>query len=179
MRVVAGSARGRRLVAPDGHDTRPTGDRVRQAIFNALTSLDAVAGALVLDLYAGSGALGIEALSRGAAHATFVERAPAALATIRANLAATRFERQATVVQADALSWLPGGGRVDIALVDPPYSFGEWPRLLERVEAGIVVAESDREVDAADGWEFHRVKRYGSTVVTFLHALDLERDPGE
>jgi 16S rRNA (guanine966-N2)-methyltransferase len=179
MRVVAGSARGRRLVTPEGRDTRPTGDRVRQAVFNSLTSIDAVAGAVVLDLYAGSGALGIEALSRGAAHATFVERSSPALAAIRSNLAVTGFDRQATVIQADALSWLPPGGSVDLALVDPPYAFGEWPSLLDRVGAGIVVAESDREIVAPTGWVSRRVKRYGTTVVTFLHALDPERDPGE
>jgi 16S rRNA (guanine966-N2)-methyltransferase len=179
MRVVAGSARGRRLVAPEGRDTRPTGDRVRQALFNALTSLDAVAGARVLDLYAGSGALGIEALSRGAAHATFVERSSVALAAIRANLATTGLGGQATVVQADALSWPPLREAVDLALVDPPYAFGEWPSLLGRIGAGLVVAESDREIDAPVGWVSRRVKRYGTTVVTFLHALDPERDPGE
>jgi 16S rRNA (guanine966-N2)-methyltransferase len=179
MRVVAGSARGRRLVAPEGRDTRPTGDRVRQALFNALTSLDAVAGARVLDLYAGSGALGIEALSRGASHATFVERSSTALEAIRANLAATGLGGQATVVQADALSWLPAPGAVDLTLADPPYAFAEWPSLLGRVGTGLVVAESDREIDAPAGWVSRRVKRYGTTVVTFLHALDPERDPGE
>ncbi|MDQ1424148.1 MAG: hypothetical protein QOD72_1646, partial [Acidimicrobiaceae bacterium] len=133
MRVVAGSARGRRLVAPEGRDTRPTGDRVRQAVFNALTSLDAVVDARVLDLYAGSGALGIEALSRGAAHATFVERSSVALAAIRANLDTTGLGGRATVVQADALSWLPARDAVDLALVDPPYAFAEWSSLLGRV----------------------------------------------
>jgi len=179
MRVVAGSARGRRLVAPEGRDTRPTGDRVRQALFNALTSLDAVSGARVLDLYAGSGALGIEALSRGARHATFVERSSLALAAIRANLATTGLGAQADVVQADVMSWVPGRARVDVALVDPPYAFVDWPSLLGRLAAGIVVAESDREIDAPVGWLARRVKRYGSTVVTFLHALDPERDLAE
>jgi 16S rRNA (guanine966-N2)-methyltransferase len=162
-----------------GQDARPTGDRVRQALFNALTSLDAVVGARVLDLYAGSGALGIEALSRGASHATFVERSSTALAVIRANLAATGLDAQATVVQADALSWLPTRDAVDLTLADPPYAFAEWPSLLARVGTGLVVAESDREIAAPAGWVSRRVKRYGSTVVTFLHALDPERDPGE
>lgn len=169
MRVVAGSARGRRLVAPEGRDTRPTGDRVRQAIFNALTSLDAVVGATVVDLYAGSGALGIEALSRGATHATFVERSSVALAAIRANLAATGLAARATVVQADALTWLATAAPVDLALADPPYAFADWPTLLARLPAALAVAESDREVEAPRGWLSLRVKRYGTTVVTFLH----------
>ncbi len=87
MRIVAGELRGRRLVAPGGDATRPTTDRVREAIFNALGSLGVVDGALVVDLYAGSGALGFEALSRGAEHCTFVERDRAALSAIEANRA--------------------------------------------------------------------------------------------
>jgi len=88
MRVVGGVAGGRRLRAPAGRSIRPTGDRVREAVFNVLTSLRAVEGATVVDLFAGTGALGIEALSRGAAHVTFVDRDPAAAATIRDNVAA-------------------------------------------------------------------------------------------
>ena len=87
MRVVAGSARGRRLQTPPGLDVRPTTDRVREATFNALGSMGVVDGARVLDLFAGSGALGIEALSRGAEHVTFVDTSPRALEAVRANLA--------------------------------------------------------------------------------------------
>src|SRR5438105_4298652 len=98
MRVVAGTARGIRLVAPPGRDTRPTSDRVREATFNALGSLGAIEDARVVDLFAGTGALGIEALSRGAAHATFVERERAAIDTIERNLAAARLAAVGTVV---------------------------------------------------------------------------------
>ena len=86
MRVVAGDLRGRRIEAPPGHDTRPTTDKVREAIFNALGSLDLVRDARVADLFAGTGALGIEALSRGAAHCTFVERDRNVVRTLRGNL---------------------------------------------------------------------------------------------
>jgi 16S rRNA (guanine966-N2)-methyltransferase len=88
MRVVAGELRGRKLVAPADGTTRPTTDKVREAVFNALSSLDAIVDARVADLYAGSGALGIEALSRGAAHCTFVERGRAALSAVEANITA-------------------------------------------------------------------------------------------
>lgn len=101
MRVVAGTARGRRLAAPPGAVTRPTPDRVREAVFNSLNSLGVLSGCRVLDLYAGTGAMGIEALSRGAAHAVFVERHPEALAALRANLAATGLADRASVVAAD------------------------------------------------------------------------------
>ena len=106
MRVVAGEARGRRLVAPEGTDTRPTLDRVREAVFNALASQDAIDGARVLDLFAGSGALGIEALSRGAAHATFVDTDRAARRVIDQNLAATGLADRAEVLGTDASTHL-------------------------------------------------------------------------
>lgn len=123
MRVIAGLAKGHPLVAPTGRGTRPTADRVREAVFSAL--LPRLPGARVLDLYAGSGALGIEALSRGAAHATFVERDRRALQAIADNLATTRLGDGARVVARDvrtALTQLASAGeRFDVVLLDPPY----------------------------------------------------------
>ncbi|MBA2439002.1 MAG: 16S rRNA (guanine(966)-N(2))-methyltransferase RsmD [Acidimicrobiia bacterium] len=169
MRVVAGTARGRRIAAPPGRLTRPTGDRVREATFNALQSLGALRGAEVLDLFAGSGALGIEALSRGATRATFVDDDPRALAVVRANLAATGLAGSARVVQADALHYLGGDGDdVDLALLDPPYRFDDeaWGRLLGAVDAELAVLESDRTIEVGERWDVLRLKRYGATVVT-------------
>ena len=165
MRVVAGTARGRKLQAPPGRDVRPTGDRVREAAFNALGSLGVIQGARFLDLFAGTGALGIEAWSRGAAAATFVEQDRTAAATVRANLAALGFD--AEVVQADALRWLATGtADFDVALLDPPYAFDGWDDLLERVPARLVVLETDRSIALGEGWVVLREKRYGDTVVT-------------
>ena len=112
MRVVAGMARGRRLAAPPGAVTRPTPDRVREAVFNSLHSLGILSGCRVLDLYAGTGAMGIEALSRGASAAVFVERHPEALASLRANLAATGLEGRAAVVAADVDDYLKAPDRL-------------------------------------------------------------------
>ncbi|MBW3626137.1 MAG: 16S rRNA (guanine(966)-N(2))-methyltransferase RsmD [Actinobacteria bacterium] len=171
MRVVAGRARGRRLVSPRGRTVRPTSDRVREATFNALSSLDALEDASVLDLFAGSGALGIEALSRGAAAATFVDHDPAALAAVRANLATTGLAAAATVVRSEASRFVASGpGRFDVALLDPPYDFdgSSWSGLLDLVDAGLAVLESDREIDPGERWEPVRVKRYGATVVTLV-----------
>lgn len=168
MRVVGGEAGGLRLFTPAGRGTRPTGDRVREATFNALGSLGLVDGATVLDLFAGSGALGIEALSRGATRATFVDVHPAALAAVRANLATTGLGGRADVVRADAMTWAAAAGRprrFDLALLDPPYAFDLWPVLLAAVPAPTVVLESDREVDPGEGWQVIRSRRYGSTVV--------------
>jgi 16S rRNA (guanine966-N2)-methyltransferase len=163
MRVVAGSARGRKLAAPPGAGTRPTSDRVREAVFSMLASLDAVADRAVVDLFAGSGALGIEALSRGATHATFVENDRRALEVIEANLKATGLEAQATVVRGDATTFT---AVADLVLADPPYAFDAWPALLDRVDAGLAVVESDRDVDLGAKWLVNKVRRYGGTVVT-------------
>ncbi len=174
VRVVAGSARGRRLAAPGGGVTRPTPDRVREAVFNSLYSLGAIDGARVLDLFAGTGALGIEALSRGASEATFVERDPAVAAVLRRNLDAVGLAAGATVVVAEVDAALDrlSGHRFDVALADPPYAFDDWPRLLARVPADLVVAESDRPVDVGPGFAIHRRRRHGGTVVTFARAAE-------
>jgi len=161
--VVAGTARGRRLVAPPGTDTRPTSDRVREAIFNALGSLDVVVGSAVLDLFAGSGALGIEALSRGASEATFVDLNAKAVEAIEANLATTGLVGK--VIRADAHRY--DDGPFDLALLDPPYATTaeQWHHLLGHLDAAFVVVESDREIALTGRWELIRSKRYGTTVV--------------
>ena len=166
--MVAGSAKGRRLVAPAGGDTRPTSDRVRESIFNALYSMDALDGATVIDLFAGSGALGIEALSRGASHCTFVEPARPALEALRANLSATGLAADATVVPVSAEAFLARRpDAVDLALCDPPYAFDGWGALLDALPAALVVCESDRPIEPGQGWRVVRTRRYGGTVVTF------------
>lgn len=126
LRVIAGAARGRRLVAPAGDHVRPTKDIAREALFSALEARGAVEDAAVLDLYAGTGALAIEALSRGAASATIVERDPAALAAIRANLDVLPEDAgaDAVVVARDVTRYLAGAsplGPFDLVFVDPPY----------------------------------------------------------
>ena len=139
MRVVTGSLRGRKLVAPGAGSTRPTTDRVREAVFNALTSLDIIVDARVVDLYAGSGAMGIEALSRGATHCTFVERDRGALSAIHANVGALGLTGVTRVVAGDAAVH---AARVDadIAFVDPPYDFDAWDHLLTSIAATVAIA---------------------------------------
>ena len=172
MRVIGGDLRGRRLAAPPGSAVRPTSDRVREAIFDILFSQGGVEGAQVVDLFAGTGALGIEALSRGAATVTFVERDPAALAAIRANLASVGLgeaerDGDATVVRADAESWVAStASRYDLALVDPPYQFAGWPVLVARLPADLAVLESGAEITAPEGWVVIKSRRYGGTIVT-------------
>ena len=170
MRVIAGRHGGRRLQAPAGDATRPTSDRVREALFSILG--DRVRGARVLDLYAGSGALGIEALSRGAASATFVDDAPAALRVLRDNLEA--LGEDAEVVRADALRWLRTASRrarqYDLVLLDPPYKEAATlgpalgaalPAVLAR--GALVVAESDRRAPLELGIPVIDDRRYGDT----------------
>ena len=171
MRVIAGEFGGRKLVAPAGTTTRPTTDKVRQAVFNALGSMGIIDGAVVADLYAGSGALGIEALSRGAARCLFVERDRSALQALRANIAALDIVERCAVHATDVMAWVPSMRNVDIAFIDPPYAFDGWPALLELVDVGTVVAESDDPVEAADGWTQLRARRYGRTWVSVLERL--------
>jgi 16S rRNA (guanine966-N2)-methyltransferase len=150
--------------------TRPTTDKVREAVFNALGSLDLVADARVADLFAGSGGLGIEALSRGAAHVTFVERDRAAVSIVRANLRSLGLEQVSRVVPGDVFA-AAATLDVDLALADPPYGFDRWADLLESVRCDFVVAESGRALDVVDGWEAVRSRRYGRTWVTFLERV--------
>ena len=172
IRVVAGSAKGRRLASPAGLLTRPTPNRVREAVFNSLYSLDAIEEARVLDLFAGTGALGIEALSRGAAEAVFVERDQVVADVLHSNLEATRLAGSASVMVVDVEAALAelARRRFDVALVDPPYAFDAWPELLSRVPADLVVAESDRPVDVGPRFAIHHHRRHGGTVVTFAQA---------
>ncbi len=168
MRVVAGEFGGRILVSPPGLGTRPTTEKVRQAVFNSLDASGLLDGAVVADLFAGSGALGIEALSRGAERAVFVERDRVALRALDANLTTLGITDRATVVRTDVMAWVPAMRGVDIALIDPPYAFDAWPALLALVQVDLVVAESGTALDAPAGWRSRRAKRYGRTWVTTL-----------
>ena len=174
LRVVAGTAKGRRLQSPPSDATRPSTNRVREAVFNSLYSLGEHDDIGVLDLFAGTGAMGIEALSRGARHAVFVERDRSMAKVLQANLATTRLAERAEVMVTDvdaALGVLASGRHFDVAVIDPPYTFDDWPRLLSRVPARLVVAESDRVVDVGPGFTIHHHRRHGSTVVTFAQAV--------
>jgi 16S rRNA (guanine(966)-N(2))-methyltransferase RsmD len=172
VRVIAGRWGGRRLQAPPGRETRPTSDRVREALFSVLGA--GVEDARVLDLFAGSGALGLEALSRGAAGATFVESAPVALRALRANLAALGAE--AEVVRADARRFLRAAStdarQYDLIFLDPPYRLAgrlgrELSELLGPVLASgaVVVAESDRRTPLDIELPLHDQRRYGDTLI--------------
>jgi 16S rRNA (guanine966-N2)-methyltransferase len=171
VRIVAGSLGGRELRAPRGAATRPTSDKVRQAIFNILGPV----GGAVLDLYAGTGALGLEALSRGAATATFVDAAAAAVRCIAANAEALGVADRVHVVRADVLAALPRLGRFALVFVDPPYAAGPdraLAALPDHVEpGGWVVVEHDRRAPPAERFGPLRLqdrRRYGDTEVSFF-----------
>jgi 16S rRNA (guanine966-N2)-methyltransferase len=170
MRVVSGEFRGRRLVAPVGSITRPTTDQAREAVFNSLSSMNVIDGAVIVDLFAGSGALGIEALSRGATRCTFVEQDRAAVQAIRDNLATLKAADRSVVVAADAVSWVRSHGKVsaDVVFADPPYEFDGWGDLLAGLNASIVVAETGRALDCPAGWTPLRARRYGRTHISIL-----------
>jgi 16S rRNA (guanine966-N2)-methyltransferase len=156
VRIVAGAWRGRRLISPAGATTRPTADRVRQALFDMLLHAqwggrDVVEGAQVLDVFAGTGACGLEALSRGAAHATFVEHDRSALTALRANIATCGARDRCTVLAVDALA-VPPGEPAGLVFLDPPYRQDLVPRAVARLRsvgrltsAALLIAETARE----------------------------------
>lgn len=181
MRVVAGTARGRTLVTPPGARTRPTTDRVREAIFNALWSRGALEGARAVDLFAGSGALGVEALSRGAAHVTFVDRDRSARHAIGRNLDACGVGERATIVASPVERWLAAldDDHFDLAFCDPPYAFDAWAQLLGSLPADLVVIEAAAPVAMPEGWSIDRASRYGSTWVGFASPRSSDGSGGE
>lgn len=148
MRVITGTARGRKLKTPENYDIRPTADSVKEAVFNII-QFD-VEGRRVLDLFAGTGQLGIEALSRGAAECVFVDRDKAAADIVRQNLTACGLS--ARVAGEDALGYLDTCGRFDLVFVDPPYDSGIYDAVLQKInsvdilsDGGIIICESRRE----------------------------------
>jgi 16S rRNA (guanine966-N2)-methyltransferase len=173
VRIIAGQWRGRTITAPPGERTRPTTDRVREAWMSRLQH--DLPGARVLDLFAGSGALGLEALSRGAAHATFVEKSAGALRTLESNIRALHAGPETTVVRADALRYAEGlaAASFDIALADPPYGSGEAERLVQifaRVAfATILCIEHSARTSLADEADAS-TRRYGDIAITFITA---------
>lgn len=177
MRVITGSARGVRLLTPEGENTRPTADRVKEALFSVIQF--EIEGRRVLDLFAGTGQLGIEALSRGAAQATFVDERTDAVKLVRTNLERTKLTSRAQVVRSDALAFLAGcRQRFDLVFLDPPYAGQLLENSLKQLgaidivaEGGIIVcerpAEKLLEVDLPQ-FTKSRDYRYGKTLLTFF-----------
>lgn len=174
LRVSGGEARGRRLKAPK--NIRPTQGMVKQALFNIVGA--GIEGANVLDLFAGSGAIGIEALSRGAAAVTFVDQQPRGLAILRQNLDALGFAAQSRVIRGDVVRWLEASPdaikSADFVFLDPPYDDVVLDRALQvldrEVTGATVLAEHSRrqELPAMQRMRVDRERRYGDTVVTVL-----------
>ena len=143
-------------------------------MFSMLTSMDVLEGARVLDLFAGSGALAVEALSRGAASAVLVDRDPMAVEAARSNLEVLGPEEiDARVVRSDVIRYLEGAPRFDLVLADPPYEFDGWSALMSLLEprTGLVVAETAAPFEVGSGWETVKHKKYGGTVVTVLQRV--------
>ncbi|MFZ5974302.1 MAG: 16S rRNA (guanine(966)-N(2))-methyltransferase RsmD [Bacillota bacterium] len=183
MRIIAGSARGRRIETLHGYETRPTADRVKESVFSILQSR--LAGAHVLDLFAGSGALGLEALSRGAAHAVFADNSLDCVRLIRKNADKLGFAARCTVIHGGferALGRLQAESkRFDIAFLDPPYRMGILPKALEllftkklMLQGAVVACEHDTDTVLEDNVRMGYIvcdrRRYGSTGYTFIMA---------
>ena len=182
MRVIAGEARRLKLVTPEGNDTRPTQDRIKETLFNMLQN--DVPGAVFIDVFAGSGGIGIEALSRGAKKAYFIENNINAIKCINQNLQTTKFEDRATVLKSDVLVGLKNvkEKEVDLIFIDPPYESGLYERtfeLLSRLpyvtEYTMLIAECNIDMDLSVfedwGFEIIKEKRYKTNQHVFLKKL--------
>ncbi len=180
MRIITGSAKGRQLKAPRGHDVRPTSDRVKESLFAILGGR--VIDAAVADLFAGTGNLGLEALSRGAASAVFVDISPASIAVIRENAARTGLGSRAEILCLDALvavdRFVRAGRTFDLIFCDPPYNRGLAAAILRKIDAGnilrpggTVIIEHSRHEQLPDNLTSifaSRSERYGETLVSLL-----------
>ena len=173
MRVITGSARGMTLRTLEGNDVRPTTDKVKEALFSAIQF--EIEGRRILDLFAGSGQLGIEALSRGAESAVFVDADKNAVRIVKENLSKTKLDYKATVAQTDSLAFLSMTDRIfDIAFLDPPFSTGLLEKALAKVEphiaeGGLVVCEhpfADELPDVQGSLEKQKTYKYSKTAVT-------------
>lgn len=174
MRVITGTAKGKRIAAPEGKDVRPTPERVKEGIFSAI-QFD-IEGRRVLDLFAGSGQLGIEALSRGAESAVFVDASALSVSLVEKNLAACGLKDKAKVVKSDYNSFTAlKRDTFDIAFLDPPYNAGILAPALKAVcplmsDYGVIICEHPPEVklpEEESGFKISKVYRYGKVLVTF------------
>ena len=184
MRVITGTARGRKLLTLSGDDVRPTTDKVKEALFSIIQF--EIEGRQVLDLFAGSGQLGIEALSRGAAGCVFVDQSKQAVSVVRQNIEACGFGQLSRVFQSDAVGFLSSYQcskmRFDIAFLDPPYASGLLAKALPAVEGhmyrgGVIVCEApaDRELpEEISDFTRRKVYRYGKTSLVLYRHRDIE-----
>ena len=168
MRVITGIARGRKLIAPEGLDVRPTADKVKEGIFSAVQF--ELEGAVVLDLFAGSGQMGIEALSRGAQRAVFVDSSSKSIKCVNENLRNTELMRQAEVITRDSYDYIKLTSAVfDIIILDPPYRMGHIAKLLPLAaaklrEGGTIICEYEKEAgepEAPEGTVLRKIYKYG------------------
>ena len=182
MRVITGIARGRRLKEPNGMETRPTADRVKEGIFSSIQF--EVEGRKVLDLFGGTGQMGIEALSRGAVHCTFVDLQKQAVGIIRENVTSTGFSDQSTVIQGDALAFLSRcKEKFDLIFLDPPYGSGLLEKAMEIIttidivsENGIIVCENGPSSvwpEVKEPYRMQKEYRYGK-IRTALYRRNAE-----
>ena len=174
MRVITGTARGRKLQEPSNYDIRPTTDKVKESIFNIIQFQ--VPDSRVLDLFAGTGQLGIEALSRGASEAVFIDQSAEAVKIVKENIKTTGFEDRSRVTRTDSLMYLKSGEKFDIVFMDPPYGADILKKALEMAvrfdilkENGIIICESERNTQIDDPEEGGYIRReyiYGRVKLT-------------
>ncbi|MBR1592332.1 MAG: 16S rRNA (guanine(966)-N(2))-methyltransferase RsmD [Ruminococcus sp.] len=184
MRVITGSARGRKLIAPEGMDVRPTGDKVKEAVFSAVQFY--IEGSCVLDLFAGSGQMGIEALSRGAEKSVFVDSSKKSIDCVRENLKNTGFVKNSSVVTRDSYDYIANTSETfDIIILDPPYRHGHIAKILPLCAVklkggGSIICEYEKdapEPSAPDGMSLRKIYSYGKiNVAIFIKPSEEESE---
>ncbi len=178
MRIIAGTARGRRIEAPEGMDTRPTLDKVREAVFGKLQFV--IPESNVLDMFAGSGAMGLEALSRGAATCTFIDISKKAVVTVKKNADFLGFSDRAVIYKGDSVKILEGVDEIyDFIFIDPPYKEGLYESAFEAAvkhmsDSSVIVCEHDREIQFPPSLDIIDVKRYSGIFITYLTKINSE-----
>lgn len=180
MRIISGTARGRKILAPQGTSTRPIPDRAKTAIFNMIISIrmangtPGLEGIRVLDLYSGSGSFGLECLSRGAGEVLFVEQNRSAAATIQKNLDTLSLADRAKIEARDVhevILGLPADRRYDLAFCDPPYAHDPWDQLLPLIPADVLVAHSETPLALTPEWNELRRRSYGRPQIVVAERL--------
>lgn len=163
MRVISGEGKGRKLIKPNSEQIRPTKDRVKEAIFNSLHSYALISNNTFLDLFSGTGSLGIEALSRGAKSVVFVDNHDEAINCISLNIEKFGYTQDSQIHRIDALSYLERKIVYDVVLLDPPYDFEAWEQTLKLVQARTIVIESAKAIIPDPKWRTIKTQKYGQT----------------
>lgn len=172
MRIISGKDRGRKFDAPEGAQTRPISDRAKEGIFNMLINIIDLEGAVVLDLFAGSGSFGFECISRGAAHVNYVEKSRNAIKTLEDNIEKLGYKEQTSIHRKDVTASLVSQLEAGIVFCDPPYMDSPWPMLFSSIKSDIIVGHASSPIELGEGWRELRRRKYGRSHILICEKIN-------